>query len=319
MLDTLLDGSFMPHGHCLLWRWDLLFLHVSGDALTFVAYSLIPLALIKLVRKRDDLQFNGIFLLFAAFIAFCGITHFMGLINIWHGYYFIEGTFKFITGLVSITTAIVLYALIPRILQFPSAKTLSQRNHELQQTRKELEEINHTLEEKIKERTEQLFIEAKTDYLTALSNRRAILTQLENEVEKFKRYQRPCSVLMLDVDFFKNINDTYGHQVGDDILILIAKSISSTCRAADHTGRYGGEEFLVVLPETPNHEALDLAERIRKNISELEGNVKSPLTVSIGIASLSMQNDVDLHTLIKQADDAVYKAKELGRNRVVSG
>jgi hypothetical protein len=135
VFDTLFDGSFMPHAHCLLWRWDLLFLHVSGDFLTFIAYALIPFALIKLVRKRDDLQFNSVFLMFAGFIGFCGISHLMGLINIWNGYYFIEGIFKFITGVISIVTAFVLYRLIPNILQFPSAKVLAQRNDELQKTK----------------------------------------------------------------------------------------------------------------------------------------------------------------------------------------
>src|SRR5690606_7224548 len=102
VLDELFDGSFMPHGHCLLWRWDLLFLHVSGDILTTISYALIPIALIHLVHKRDDLKFDRIFLLFAGFIAFCGITHLMGLINIWHGYYYLEGLAKLATGLISI-------------------------------------------------------------------------------------------------------------------------------------------------------------------------------------------------------------------------
>jgi hypothetical protein len=163
MLNKLFDGSFMPHGHCLLWRWDLLFLHVTGDLLTFTAYFIIPLVLIYLVRKRDDLKFDRIFLLFAAFIAFCGITHFMGLINIWHGYYYIEGILKLSTGLISLTTAIVLWKLTPKILLLPSATLLAQRNEELLKAKQELLEINQTLEVKIAERTNQLHVEANTD------------------------------------------------------------------------------------------------------------------------------------------------------------
>jgi diguanylate cyclase (GGDEF)-like protein len=318
MLNKLFDGSFMPHGHCLLWRWDLLFLHVTGDLLTFTAYSIIPLVLIYLVRKREDLKFDRIFLLFAAFIAFCGITHFMGLINIWHGYYFIEGIFKLATGLISLTTAIVLWRLTPKLLLLPSATTLAQRNEELLKAKQELLEINQTLEVKIAERTNQLQVEAHTDSLTGINNRRAILKYLATEIERCSRYKRPCSIMMLDLDYFKQINDKHGHQVGDDILVLVANSIADTCRLVDHVGRYGGEEFLVVLPETAEPEALELAERIRQTIAALKLDIDLVLTVSIGVASLSLETEVDSHTFIKQADDAVYKAKEQGRNQVVT-
>jgi diguanylate cyclase (GGDEF)-like protein len=308
----------MPHGHCLLWRWDLLFLHVTGDLLTFTAYFIIPLVLIYLVRKREDLKFDRIFLLFAAFIAFCGITHFMGLINIWHGYYFIEGIFKLATGLISLTTAIVLWRLTPKLLLLPSATTLAQRNEELLKAKQELLEINQTLEVKIAERTNQLQVEAHTDSLTGINNRRAILKYLATEIERCSRYKRPCSIMMLDLDYFKQINDKHGHQVGDDILVLVANSIADTCRLVDHVGRYGGEEFLVVLPETAEPEALELAERIRQTIAALKLDIDLVLTVSIGVASLSLETEVDSHTFIKQADDAVYKAKEQGRNQVVA-
>ena len=318
MLNKLFDGSFMPHGHCLLWRWDLLFLHVTGDLLTFTAYFIIPLVLIYLVRKRTDLKFDRIFLLFAAFIAFCGITHFIGLINIWHGYYYIEGIFKLATGLISLTTAIVLWKLTPKILLLPSATTLAQRNEELLKAKQELLEINQTLEVKIAERTNQLHVEANTDYLTGINNRRAIIKFLETEIERCSRYKRPCSIMMLDLDYFKQVNDQHGHQVGDDILVLVANAISDACRLADHVGRYGGEEFLIVLPETSEPEALELAERIRQTIATLKLDIGLTLTVSIGVASLSLETEVDSHAFIKQADDAVYKAKELGRNQVVA-
>jgi diguanylate cyclase (GGDEF)-like protein len=176
-----------------------------------------------------------------------------------------------------------------------------------------------TLENKIRERTEQLYQEANTDFLTGARNRRSILNHLENEIERFKRYQRPCSILMLDVDFFKAVNDKHGHQIGDEALVLISKNLSDNCRESDSLGRYGGEEFLIVLPETSNQESQVIAERIRHSVSVLKLDIGLSLTVSIGIASLNEQNQVELDALIKQADDAVYKAKKLGRNRVVSG
>jgi len=242
----------------------------------------------------------------------------MGLINIWHGYYFIEGIFKLATGLISLTTAIVLWKLAPKILLLPSATTLAQRNEELLKAKQELLEINQTLEVKIAERTNQLHVEAHTDSLTGINNRRAILKYLATEIERRRRYKRPCSIMMLDLDYFKQINDKHGHQVGDDILVLVANSISDTCRLVDHVGRYGGEEFLVVLPETAEPEALELAERIRQTIAALKLDIDLVLTVSIGVASLSLETEVDSHTFIKQADDAVYKAKEQGRNQVVT-
>ncbi|WP_438862801.1 GGDEF domain-containing protein [Neptunicella sp.] len=314
MLSDLFDGSFMPHGHCLLWRWDLLFLHVGGDLLTAIAYALIPIALIHLVRKRDDLKFDRLFLMFAGFIGFCGITHVFGLINIWHGYYYLEGIVKLFTGLISMTTAIVLWKLTPKILQLPSAAMLSQRNAELVAAQQELREINATLETKIEERTQELRIQAHTDPLTNISNRRAIMSDLQREMERCKRYQRSCSILMLDVDFFKHINDNHGHQVGDEILVQIAQNILTTCRQTDYVGRYGGEEFLIVLCEVDQQQAYELAERIRTNIAGLKLSIDVNLTCSIGIAGLV--DGQDIATFIKQADDAVYLAKKRGRNQV---
>ncbi|GAC13377.1 GGDEF domain-containing protein [Aliiglaciecola lipolytica] len=315
MLDVLFNGSFMPHGHCLLWRWDLLFLHVAGDALTAISYALIPIALIHLVHHRDDLKFDKIFLLFAGFIAFCGITHVMGLINIWHGYYYLEGLTKLTTGIISITTAFVLWKLVPKILAVPSSALLEQRNAELLKAQDELKEINATLEAKIEERTRELHVQANTDPLTSISNRRAILCDLEKELLRSHRYKLECSILMLDVDYFKQVNDTYGHQVGDEILVKIAETLVNSCRTTDNVGRYGGEEFLIVLPQTDKLQAYELAERIRINVASLTFVQKWELTCSIGVANLLPQQDI--HQFIKQADDAVYKAKNAGRNRVV--
>jgi hypothetical protein len=131
MWDKIIDGSFMPHGHCLLWRNDLLFLHLGGDILTFISYGLIPISLVQIVRKRSDLNFDRVFILFAAFIGFCGITHMIGAINIWQGYYYIEGMVKMLTGLISMVTAFTLWRLMPTILAVPSTAILTERNQEL--------------------------------------------------------------------------------------------------------------------------------------------------------------------------------------------
>jgi len=315
VLDIVFNGSFMPHGHCLLWRWDLLFLHVTGDALTALSYALIPIALIHIVRKRDDLRFDRLFLLFAGFIGFCGITHTLGLINIWHGYYFLEGAAKLLTGLISITTAVVLWKLTPTIIALPSAALLEQRNKELLKAQDALKEVNLTLEAKVEARTKELILQANTDPLTSCLNRRAILRDLDDEIKRCKRYENTCSLLMLDVDHFKQVNDTFGHQVGDDVLIKIADTITHTCRQTDFVGRYGGEEFLIVLPQTDGAQAKDLAERIRESVSALSEHFAFAVSCSIGIAAL--KNDSDMHTFIKRADEAVYEAKDSGRNCVI--
>ena len=314
MLEMVFNGSFMPHGHCLLWRWDLLFLHVGGDALTGLAYAMIPIALIHIVLKRDDLKFDRLFLLFAGFISFCGITHLLGLFNIWHGYYFIEGVAKLITGLISIVTAVALWKLTPRIVALPSAALLAQRNQELLNAQQELKDINMTLEAKIAERTRELNIQASTDELTSILNRRAILKDLDNEINRCQRHHQICSVLMLDVDYFKHVNDTYGHQVGDEVLIMIADAITQTCRQTDSVGRYGGEEFLIVLPQTDSQQAYELAERIRKSVASI--STQHPFSVSCSIGVATFDKTLDMHTLIKRADEAVYNAKEKGRNCV---
>lgn len=316
MLDYLFDGSFMPHGYCFQWRTDLLFMMLVGNSLTFLSYSLIPVALIHLVKKRKDLKFNGIFLLFAAFIAFCGVTHALEILNIWYGYYFLQSVVHLLTGLVSALTALVLWKLVPSILAFPSREALSEQNVKLLQAHEELATANRNLEEKVKQRTESLQQLANTDALTQIKNRRAILDTLEYEVQKFSRLPRPLSVLMIDIDHFKVINDTFGHPEGDNILVKVAQIISGASRKTDSVGRYGGEEFLVVLPETTIADAKDLAERIRTSMMGCPLKNGNALTCSIGVATLS-EGETILE-LIKMADDRVYIAKRQGRNQVIS-
>jgi len=160
---------------------------------------------------------------------------------------------------------------------------------------------------------------AITDPLTGLYNIRHFFKLAEIEVSKLKRHKKTCSCLMIDIDYFKNINDTYGHIVGDKVLIEVGKRIKQGIRDYDILARYGGEEFIILLPETDLENAIAVAERIRKNIasSEIEINdeVKIPVTVSIGVASAN-GNDIILDELIKKADRALYITKNSGRNKV---
>jgi diguanylate cyclase (GGDEF)-like protein len=159
---------------------------------------------------------------------------------------------------------------------------------------------------------------AHTDLLTALPNRRYALNRLEQEWSSVRRFNRPLSVLMLDLDYFKLVNDSLGHDIGDQVLSHAAKIMRETIRTNDVACRLGGEEFLVIASNTDSAAALLLAERIRKAVESQQIKVAAlprPVTVSIGVAS-STDCKVDWKELVKLADKAVYKVKEKGRNGV---
>lgn len=318
-VDKVLDGSFMPHGHCLRWLPDLLFLHVTGDVLTVIAYFVIPLALIYLVKKRADLAFNWIFMMFAAFIFLCGVTHLISLINIWQGYYYVEGIAKFATGLVSILTAMLVWRLMPKALAIPSNDELRIKNEALLQAKQELTEANQLLELRVLDRTKELERQAQTDALTGVMNRGGLMTSLAKEIERAERYQHQLSLLMVDLDHFKEVNDQHGHLYGDTVLIEAASILSKACRSTDLVGRYGGEEFLLLLPETNTEEARQLAERIRRDIEQhlfcQEDGFGISLTCSIGVTEF--QQNQTQSSLLQHVDRMLYSAKDAGRNRVM--
>ncbi|KXI28709.1 GGDEF domain-containing protein [Paraglaciecola hydrolytica] len=311
-----LNGDFMPHGHCLLWREDLLLLHVGGDALTSIAYLLIPLALLKLVKARTDLHLDWMIMLFAGFIFFCGATHILGIINVWHGYYYIHGLIKTLTGVISIATAILLWRLLPQAIAHPSKQALTDKILQLQQAEQRLANANQTLEQEVAKRTAQLEKMANTDDLTGLLNRREIMRILSLEITRAERHNIPLSILMLDLDEFKQINDTYGHHAGDKLLIACAEQFRLTSRNIDFIGRLGGEEFLILLPDTNYEEAKPLAERCRMAIEKnlVVTDIPKGCTVSIGVVQWSL--GMTLQQLINQADELLYKAKSNGRNCV---
>jgi diguanylate cyclase (GGDEF)-like protein len=318
-VDKLFDGSFMPHGHCLRWLPDLLFLHVAGDVLTAIAYFVIPLALIYLVKKRNDLGFNWIFIMFAAFIFLCGVTHLTSLINIWQGFYYIEGIAKFTTGLVSIFTAIMIWRLMPKALAIPSNEEFRSKNGALLRVQHELLEANQSPELRVLDRTKELERIAHTDSLTGIKNRRGLMDSLTVEIDRAERYQHKLSLLMVDLDHFKYVNDEYGHLTGDAVLIESANILSQACRSTDVLGRYGGEEFLLLLPETDTESARLLAERIREDFEQhrfcQDDGVEISLTCSIGVTEF--QADQSQTSLLQTVDRMLYSAKNAGRNKVV--
>jgi diguanylate cyclase (GGDEF)-like protein len=158
---------------------------------------------------------------------------------------------------------------------------------------------------------------ATTDGLTSLFNRRHLIALLEAELVRYQRYLRPVSLLMLDVDKFKSINDRFGHDVGDAVLMEVAGIILAHTRECDITARFGGEEFAIVLPETSEDHACVLAERIRSDIQSRAfcSNRHIKTTISIGVAQ-AKATCTSVFQLIKEADRALYAAKRLGRNKI---
>jgi len=184
-------------------------------------------------------------------------------------------------------------------------KTVSKRTLELKEANKKLENL------------------ALIDELTQIGNSRFFWKQLKSEMERAARYKHPVSLLLIDVDHFKNYNDEFGHAAGDRALILVANTLKKNMRNTDFLSRYGGEEFVAILPETKKREALDMAERIRKAMTQknfpykIRKKKSGGLTISVGISCyLEDYKGKDAKKLAIKADQALYRAKQKGRNTV---
>ncbi len=228
---------------------------------------------------------------------------------------------------------------------FLSAELIARLNHhiklkrtkeELLFTNKELQDaisreeklnekiINKTLAlqksiDKIKILNKKLKYFAAHDKLTGFLNRRAFFAFLENDIKRLKRIDSHLTILMLDLDFFKNINDTYGHLIGDFVLAEFSKQIKKNLRDIDLVCRYGGEEFLILLTDSDIHQSLIVSNKLREIIEQFifcTNELKINITVSIGAAEFNTDERID--SFIKRVDEALYVAKKTGRNKVVA-
>jgi len=162
---------------------------------------------------------------------------------------------------------------------------------------------------------EQLAQQATTDQLTNLPNRYLLVQEMRKEIAAAKRYKDPFSIVLFDIDLFKQINDQFGHQKGDEVLQEVSLIMNSLCREIDILGRWGGEEFLLLCPRTEINGALKLANKIRLNIHKQYWQADAKVTLSAGVAEYSQGEDY--HDLLKRVDDVLYIAKNQGRNTVV--
>ena len=207
----------------------------------------------------------------------------------------------------------------PDVLVFLVNNTISELAEFVAASGRRAEDDRRRLEELVQSRTRELELLATTDELTGLLNRRRILEVAAEECHRAARYPEMLCVALFDIDHFKSINDRSGHAAGDAALRLVARAAEAQLRQQDSIGRYGGEEFLVVFPQTSLDGARQVTERLRRAIETLDSGADGtglPLTVSAGVAEAARGEALD--DLLKRVDAAMYEAKALGRNRVVS-
>ncbi len=474
-LNLLIPSDFMPHGHCYLWTPALLWMYVVSDTVIAISYYTIPIALLYLVKKRADLEFNWVFVMFSLFIFACGTTHLIGILTIWHPAYWLDATMKSLTAVASGITAIMLWRLMPVALTITSNKqlrtTISRLESEVQkrmEAERALATLNSNLEHLVRERTEDLSninsdllqeieqrkrtelelfnqkqlaivtlesigdavittnmqsevtylnpvaekmtgwskseaqgrpilevfrilnestrklaanpvdvvlahnkvcglanhtlliaksgveyaIEdsaapirdpngailgvvlvfhdvsdarqmaqkmtylAEHDYLTDLPNRLLLTDRITQAISAAQRRQSKLAILFCDIDHFKRVNDTLGHEVGDQLLKVLCQRLQLCIRASDTLSRLGGDEFVVLLPEL-NDDAVP-AEIAQKILTVLKDPVNIAghelfITASIGIAVYPDDGQSE-DVLTRHADAAMYHAKNSGRN-----
>jgi diguanylate cyclase (GGDEF)-like protein/PAS domain S-box-containing protein len=475
LLSWLVPGDFMPHGHCYLWTPVLLWMYVVSDTVIAISYYTIPIALLYLVKKRADLEFNWVFVMFSVFIFACGTTHLIAIATIWEPAYWLDAAMKSVTAVASGITAIMLWRLMPVALTITSTKqlktTIARLESEVQKrllAEQALAKLNLNLEHLVKKRTEDLSninvslrqeieqrkhtelelfnqrqlaivtlesigdavittnmqsevtylnpvaekmtgwskaeamgrpileifrilnestrklaanpvdvvlahnkvcglanhtlliaksgaeyaIEdsaapirdqngailgvvlvfhdvsdarqmaqkmtylAEHDYLTDLPNRLLLTDRITQAISAAKRRDSKLAILFFDIDHFKRVNDTLGHEVGDQLLKVMSKKLQMCIRASDTLSRQGGDEFVVLLPELNDDTVpAEIAQKILSAIKDPINiaNHELYITASIGIAVYPDDGD-SVDVLTRHADAAMYHAKNSGRN-----
>ncbi|OTG80165.1 hypothetical protein B9T33_09575 [Acinetobacter sp. ANC 5054] len=285
LFDLMLPMSII--GASILWFW-LLNLSNSPDVPIYLYASLVFIVLANLCVQ---IRFKAVLL-----ISFC-----ISCIMLYGAYVAVSGNLHQLKLFALIYTPVLLFSLY--------ISWNSTQKSRIVFLHSKLDQLNR----------EALNIMAHTDVLTGLNNRRHFIQLANYHIHGQLKPIQPLTLLMFDVDKFKNINDQYGHFIGDHVLQQIADISRNALRSQDIIARFGGEEFIILLPRTTLHQAQEIAERLRKAIEssylKLETQQKLKFTVSIGIAEFGQKNR-DLHNVIRMADQALYQAKASGRNAI---
>ena len=229
--------------------------------------------------------------------------------------HFVFGEFNSLLESIFVPESHELYMRLTVVLLFAVFAYIAQLLvNEQQKLLVELTRQNDQLEDTVSLRTEELEKLATTDSLTNTYNRRKFNQLLNHEMERSRRHHHPLSLVIIDIDFFKSVNDQYGHAAGDDVLISMSKVMKTLMRKTDFICRIGGEEFGIILCDTDEGNAYDVAEKVRICIENTEFSISSQVTISAGIAEYN--SDEVMNEFFKRADSALYEAKNTGRNRV---
>lgn len=182
----------------------------------------------------------------------------------------------------------------------------------------ELLHKNATLNTQLEEKLEEIVKLSVTDQLTGLYNRRKLLENLRIEMNRLERYEHAFSLIMFDIDHFKNVNDTYGHDIGDHVLIKLSTLVGKMLRESDLFARWGGEEFMILVPGTSLDNTVVIAEKLRHAIEMFDFSPGPSITCSFGVSTCVDVATCNETVLIKKVDKALYEAKETGRNKVLT-
>jgi diguanylate cyclase (GGDEF)-like protein len=263
---------------------------------------LFPMASIVLLNKKDAISWNISFII----TLIISIYFSLPLMQ-----YTLLEAFILIASLTTLSTLFFYFVI-----------TIRHAQSVVKETSQQLTTLNHSLEAKVQERTntleelnKKLLDKTQKDALTGLYNRGYLYERLEQEMTRFKRYETPFSIIFLDIDHFKKINDTYGHIAGDSVLKELSALLHSELRTLDIIGRFGGEEFIIILPNTPVAYAHTVAQKLRLEIANSIRIEDHKITSSFGVTQMGKKDDDK--TLIARADKALYQAKLSGRDAVM--
>lgn len=199
------------------------------------------------------------------------------------------------------------------------AESIQTRERDLRKLTTSLEQKVNKRTKELRQRNDELVKIATTDPLTQINNRRRFFNLAAQEYERAQRYKHDFSLIIIDADYFKDVNDTYGHQIGDQVLKNLATFLKENIRKIDIVARYGGEEFIILMPEISGNEAAQVAERLHAMIAETpmaKDDYKIFITVCFGVAYWTNEENINLDNLLYRADKALYKAKRDGRNHI---